>query len=76
MTLFLTFIVALQQRAHHAKHDTERFFFQPSKSTEALPNFYPEDAKDVEDLTDFYHLTFQELRDGRESPRFLRLPSY
>ena len=43
----------------------------------ALPNFYPEAAKDVEDLMDFYHLTFQELREGkRKSPRLFKLPPY
>jgi hypothetical protein len=42
----------------------------------ALPNFYPEAVKDVEDVTDFYHLTFPELREGqRKSPRLFKLPS-
>ncbi len=46
-------------------------FFQTfEEHPEALPNFYREAAKDVEDLTDFYHLTFRELREGRrKSPR-------
>ena len=43
---------------------------------EMLPNFYQEAAKDVEDLTDFYHLTFSELQEGRrKSPRVFKLPS-
>ena len=53
-------------------------FFQTfEEHPDALPNFYPEVAKDVEDLTDFYHLTFRELREGkRKSPRLFTLPSY
>jgi hypothetical protein len=53
------------------------FFRTLEEHPEALPSFYPEAAKDVEDLTDFYHLTFQELQEGkRKSPRLFRLPSY
>jgi hypothetical protein len=53
------------------------FFRTLEEHPEALPNFYPEAAEDVEDLTDFYHLTFRELREGkRKSPRLFKLPSY
>jgi hypothetical protein len=52
-----------------------RFFETFERHSEKLPNFYPEAAKDVEDLVDFYHLTFQELREGwRKSPRVFKLP--
>jgi hypothetical protein len=51
------------------------FFRTFEEHPEALPNFYPEASKDVEDLTHFYHLTFRELREGkRTSPRFFTLP--
>jgi len=45
------------------------FFNTLEEHPEALPNLYPEAAKDIEDIRHFYHLTFQELREGqRESP--------
>ncbi len=53
------------------------FFRTFEEHPEALPNFYPEAARDVEDLADFYHLTFRKLREGRrKSPRLFKLPSY
>jgi len=42
---------------------------------EWLPNLYQEVTKDIEDAIDFYHLTFNELREGRrQSPRVFKLP--
>jgi hypothetical protein len=93
MVLFLTFIVALMPEiivpidirgvellkgARGMQSMTPSDFFRTfEEHPEALPKFYPEAAKDVEDLTDFYHLTFRELREGkRESPRVFKLPSY
>jgi hypothetical protein len=57
---------------------TPATFFQTfEEHSEALPHFYTEAAEDVQDLTDFYHLTFEELRSGqRKSPRLFKLPSY
>jgi hypothetical protein len=53
------------------------FFKTLEEHAEALPNFYPEASKDIDDIKHFYHLTFQELREGtRESPRLFKLASY
>jgi hypothetical protein len=93
MALFLTFIsvlmpeiivptdvrgVELLKSARDMRGMTPADFFRTfEEHPEVLSNFYPEAAKDVEDLTDFYHLTFQELREGkRKSPRLFKLPSY
>ena len=93
MTLFLVFIVALMPKivvpteilgvellkgARDMQGMTPADFFRTfEEHPEALPGFYPETTKDLEDLTDFYHLTFQELREGRrKSPRLFKLPSY
>ena len=93
MALFLTFIAALMPKiivptnivgiemlkgSRQMQSMTPADFFRTfEEHPEALPNFYPEAAKDVEDLANFYHLTFQELREGkRKSPRIFKLPSY
>jgi hypothetical protein len=90
MLLFQTFIFALMPEiivptdirgvvllkgARDMQSMTPADFFRTfEEHPEALPNFYAEAAKDVEDLTDFYHLTFGELREGkRESARLFRL---
>lgn len=93
MVLFLMFMVTLMPKiivptdirgiellkgVRDMQTMTPASFFQTfEEHPEALPNFYAEAAKDVEDLIDFYHLAFEELREGkRESPRLLKLPSY
>jgi hypothetical protein len=93
MRLFLMFAVALMPQiivpadirgveflkgVRDMQGMTPSEFFRTFKEhPETLPNFYQEAAKDVEDLTDFYHLTFSELREGRrKSPRVFKLPSY
>ena len=89
MRLFLTFTVALMPQiivptdirgvellrgARDMQGMTPSEFFEMFEGhPEALSKFYQEAAKDVEDLIDFYHLTFSELREGRrKSPRLPR----
>jgi hypothetical protein len=93
MALFLAFVFALMPKiiiptdirgvellkgVRDMQSMTPANFFRTfEEHPEALPNFYPEAAKDVEDITDFYHLTFLELREGRrKSPRLFKLPLY
>lgn len=93
MVLFMMFICALFPKiivrttgvgaellkgVHDMESMTPADFFKVFREhSEALPKFYPEVAKDREDIIHFYHLTFQELRDGkRKSPRIIKLPSY
>ncbi len=70
--------VELLKGVHDMQSMTPADFFQTfQEHPEALANFYPEAAKDVADVMDFYHLTFQELQEGkRKSPRLFKLPSY
>ena len=91
MALFLTFAVALMPKiivpkdirgvellkgARDMQSMTPADFFRTfEEHREGLPSFYPEVAEDIEDVTDFYHLTFLELREGRrKSPRLFKLP--
>jgi hypothetical protein len=55
---------------------TPNAFFEAFKSkSEMLPRFWIEASKDMQDVIDFYHLTFLELRMGRtKSPRLIRIP--
>jgi hypothetical protein len=92
MALFHSFILALRPQiivptdirgvellkgARDMQSMTPADFFRTfEEHPEALPSFWPETAKDVEDLTDFYHLTFRELREGkRKSARLFKLRS-
>jgi hypothetical protein len=84
MRLFLTFTIALWPKiivptdirgvellksVRDMQGMTPSEFFEMSREhPEALPNFYQEAARDVEDLTHFYHLTFSELREQAEEP--------
>jgi hypothetical protein len=93
MALFLTFAAALVPKiivpedirgvellkgVRDMQSMTPADFFRTfEEHRKALPNFYPEAAKDLEDVTDFYNLTFRELREGRrKSPRLFKLPLY
>jgi hypothetical protein len=70
--------VELLKGARDMQTMTPEFFFQTfEEHPEALPNFYPELAKDLQDFGHFYKLTFQELREGKtKSPRIGRIRTY
>jgi hypothetical protein len=53
------------------------FFATFEEKLEALPRYAGEVSKDMEDIVDFYHLSFGELRAGQtKSNRIFRLPDY
>ena len=52
-----------------------QFFETFEDNSQMLPTFYSEASKDLEDIIDFYSLTFSELRAGvTKSPRRIRIP--
>jgi hypothetical protein len=52
-----------------------RFFETFEENSQWLPKFYAEASKDMEDVIDFYNLSFSELRAGKtKSPRIFKLP--
>jgi len=53
----------------------QSFFEAFENNSHMLPRFWSEASKDMEDVIDFYHLTFVELRAGeKKSRRLLRIP--
>lgn len=54
----------------------QSFFEAFDNSSHLLPDFYMEELKDLEDITNFYHTPFYELRAGRLRQRSsLRIPT-
>jgi hypothetical protein len=55
---------------------TPRNFFESfEENSHMLPRYYREVSKDLEDITDFYNLSFSELRAGRtKNPGTFRIP--
>ena len=50
------------------------FFETFEENTHMLPKFYSEVAKDLEDITDFYHLSFSQIRAGEtKSSKLFRI---
>lgn len=70
-------IPKLLEAAKMTEGMTPKEFFKlfNEKYHEMLPGYYPEVANDLQDIVDFYHLAFYELREGKtKSSRLLRLP--
>jgi hypothetical protein len=93
MTLFLVFVMhvmpqiitpELEQKSGLLKEMritqgmTPDFFFETFKENQdTLPRFGREVAKDLQDIIDFYHLTFRQIRTGEtKSPRIFRIPEH
>jgi hypothetical protein len=53
------------------------FFEMFEKNQGALPRYNAERSKDLEDIVDFYHLSFHQIRMGeKKSTRIFRIPEY
>lgn len=68
--------IELKQNIRSTEYTTPQEFFRIFReNAQTLPHFYAEQSKDLEDIVDFYRLSFHEIRLGiRKSPRLLRLP--
>ncbi len=66
----------LLKNLRSTEYSTPQDFFKIFReNAHVLPRFYAEQSKDLEDVIDFYHISFHDLRAGvRKSPRLIRLP--
>jgi hypothetical protein len=92
MTLFLTFVMNLMPEiiipnaataelikgVASTQNMTPSAFFEAfENNSQMLPRFFSEASKDMQDIVDFYHLSFAQLRSGQtRSNRIFRLPDY
>jgi hypothetical protein len=68
--------VNLQAGLRMTQSMTPKIFFECfEENSHMLPKFYSEVSKDMQDIIDFYHLSFSQLRAGEtKSPKLLRIP--